>query len=67
MGIVIRVLEGNLENNRVVAQLGSALDWGSRGRRFKSCQPDKTNPVYFGRRDFLFNFSQLSHLLVHDA
>jgi DNA mismatch endonuclease (patch repair protein) len=23
-----------------VAQLGSALDWGSRGRRFKSCQPD---------------------------
>jgi hypothetical protein len=25
-----------------VAQLGSALDWGSRGRRFKSCQPDVT-------------------------
>ena len=25
---------------RAVAQLGSALDWGSRGRRFKSCQPD---------------------------
>ena len=23
------------------AQLGSALDWGSRGRRFKSCQPDR--------------------------
>jgi hypothetical protein len=23
-----------------VAQFGSALDWGSRGRRFKSCQPD---------------------------
>ena len=23
-----------------MAQLGSALDWGSRGRRFKSCQPD---------------------------
>jgi hypothetical protein len=23
-----------------VAQLGSALDWGSRGRRFKSCRPD---------------------------
>jgi hypothetical protein len=23
-----------------VAQLGSALDWGSSGRRFKSCQPD---------------------------
>ena len=26
--------------NRDVAQLGSALDWGSRGRRFKSCRPD---------------------------
>ncbi len=23
-----------------VAQLGSALDWGSRGRRFKSCHSD---------------------------
>src|SRR5690606_5068842 len=23
--------------------LGSALDWGSRGRRFKSCQPDQGN------------------------
>ena len=26
--------------SRDVAQLGSALDWGSRGRRFKSCRPD---------------------------
>ena len=26
---------------RDVAQFGSALDWGSRGRRFKSCQPDR--------------------------
>ena len=25
-----------------MAQLGSALDWGSRGRRFKSCRPDST-------------------------
>ena len=25
---------------RDVAQLGSALDLGSRGRRFKSCHPD---------------------------
>lgn len=24
-----------------MAQFGSALDWGSSGRRFKSCQPDK--------------------------
>jgi hypothetical protein len=35
-----------------VAQHGSALDWGSRGRRFKSGQPDETNPLHckgFGR------------------
>ena len=25
---------------RAVAQFGSALHWGCRGRRFKSCQPD---------------------------
>ena len=24
-----------------VAQFGSALEWGSRGRRFKSCHPDQ--------------------------
>ena len=29
---------------RAVAQHGSALDWGSRGRRFKSGQPDHQNP-----------------------
>ncbi len=29
-----------LNKQRTVAQLGSALDWGSRGRRFKSCQSD---------------------------
>jgi hypothetical protein len=28
--------------HRAVAQFGSALDWGSSGRRFKSCQPDTT-------------------------
>src|SRR5690606_13004828 len=28
------------DGHRDVAQLGSALDWGSRGRRFKSCRPD---------------------------
>ena len=30
---------------RDVAQLGSALDWGSRGRRFKSCHPDRSEGV----------------------
>ena len=28
-------------NKRVMAQFGSALDWGSRGRRFESCSPDQ--------------------------
>ena len=28
------------DGERAVAQLGSALVWGTRGRRFKSCQPD---------------------------
>ncbi len=28
---------------RGVAQLGSALLWGSRGRRFKSCRSDQQN------------------------
>ena len=29
-----------------MAQFGSALDWGSSGRRFKSCQPDIGQRVY---------------------
>jgi hypothetical protein len=29
------------QEQRAVAQLGSALHWGCRGRRFKSCQPDR--------------------------
>ena len=29
--------------HRAVAQFGSALDWGSSGRRFKSCQPDQVS------------------------
>ena len=33
-------LSGLRLGHRDVAQLGSALDWGSRGRRFKSCHPD---------------------------
>jgi integrase len=34
---------------RAVAQFGSALDWGSSGRRFKSCQPDQVR-VHFDRQ-----------------
>jgi hypothetical protein len=30
---------------RDVAQFGSALDWGSRGRGFKSRRPDQNLPV----------------------
>jgi hypothetical protein len=33
---------------RAVAQLGSALDWGSRGREFKSRQPDGEWPCLIG-------------------
>ena len=41
--------------SRAVAQLGSALDWGSRGRRFKSCQPDRRQrrPPRKGRPSFV--------------
>ena len=36
------------QQQRAVAQLGSALDWGSRGRRFKSCQPDQKHVMTKG-------------------
>jgi len=35
---------------RAVAQLGSALDWGSRGRVFESRQPDHENSVLSRRK-----------------
>ena len=35
---------GNRHGPRAVAQLGSAPDWGSGGRKFKSCQPDQKSP-----------------------
>ena len=37
-----------------MAQLGSALDWGSRGRRFKSCQPDHKQRLTDGQSLFIF-------------
>ena len=40
---------GSDPGRRAVAQLGSALDWGSRGRRFKSCQPDRSALICFRR------------------
>ena len=45
LGLVVRYSStgrrGDDLNLRAVAQLGSALDWGSRGRGFKSRQPDQ--------------------------
>jgi hypothetical protein len=37
-------------DGRDVAQFGSALDWGSRGRRFKSGRPDQGLPAQKGFR-----------------
>ena len=34
------IVVGSVMDGRDVAQFGSALDWGSRGRRFKSGRPD---------------------------
>ena len=45
---------------RAVAQLGSALDWGSRGREFKSRQPDGVN--YLVRRQIYF--SKYLHFMI---
>ena len=43
-----RPAAGNAGGARAVAQFGSALDWGSSGRRFKSCQPDTGQRVFPG-------------------
>ncbi len=38
-----------------VAQIGSALEWGSRGRRFNSCHSDQKETTIFDRKlSFLF-------------
>lgn len=42
--MIVRVLRLVIQP-RAVAQLGSAPDWGSGGRRFKSCQPDVSGLV----------------------
>ena len=39
--VCVRCAARRWQGSRDVAQLGSALDWGSRGRRFKSCRPDR--------------------------
>lgn len=35
------MLVGKIDTNRDVAQSGSVLVWGARGRKFKSCHPDR--------------------------
>jgi hypothetical protein len=46
----------NLPPVRVVAQPGSALGWGSRGRKFESCPPDLKPVVAFVTTGFSFLF-----------
>ncbi len=54
---VYSILFGNLVkwNYRNVAQLGRALAWGARGRRFESCRSDHCNKRLFSHvRDLSF-------------
>ena len=46
---------------RDVAQLGRVLEWGSRGRKFKSCHPDHVG-TSFACSDF-FCVKKISHML----
>lgn len=43
-----------------MAQFGSALDWGSSGRRFKSCQPDAGQRVFLPLRSAYWSGGQSS-------
>ncbi len=45
---------------RAVAQLGSALPWGGRGRRFKSCRSDQSRVLLVGSGIELFSGVVLS-------
>ena len=47
-GPLMRYRLGVRKGGRDVAQFGSALDWGSRGRRFKSGRPDQKVQVRRG-------------------
>ncbi len=51
--------------SRGVAQLGSALLWGSRGRRFKSCRSDRRRGLK-AKAFEPFSFQGYSSLLVCD-
>ncbi len=45
-----------------VAQIGSALEWGSRGRRFDSCHSDQVRTVLYGL-SFLFYMFRVSNFV----
>ena len=45
-----------------VAQIGSALPWGGRGRRFKSCHSDQSKGFVVRNRAFYFFPSAHEHL-----
>ncbi len=48
--------EHSPKKTRVVAQLGSAFDWGSKGRGFKSRQPDYQQKRRLDLRFLFLNF-----------
>jgi hypothetical protein len=54
-----------LEKDRAVAQLGSALEWGSRGRGFESRRPDDEKLKHLSIRHLTsICAAQLERLLV---
>ena len=55
-------LRYNLMCCRDVAQFGSALAWGVRGRRFKSCHPDKKPHTVFVCGFFIVSVLLYSYL-----
>ena len=52
-------------SERGVAQLGSALAWGARGRKFKSCRPDlKLKVIHFELFLYFFKFNVINSAFV---
>ncbi len=45
---------------------GSALDWGSRGRRFKSCHSDQNRLKSRFQAGFLMSFTEIGASLIFD-
>ena len=52
--IIPLVPEKSAQKYLGVAQLGSVLEWGSRGREFKSLHPDHGKPYEIRLPDFLW-------------